>query len=74
MLMGERILKFVIFVLGVLAVLGSLGFNMSTALAGLGIAMASTVMCGAEVEAGLLVPILRLVSPMTEGPAASAAG
>ncbi len=37
MLLGERILKAVIFVLGVLAVLGSLGFNMSTALAGLGI-------------------------------------
>ena len=37
MLLGERILKFVIFVLGILAVLGNLGFNMSTALAGLGI-------------------------------------
>lgn len=37
MLLGERILKFVIFVVGILAVLGSLGFNMSTALAGLGI-------------------------------------
>jgi MscS family membrane protein len=37
MLLGERILKSVIFVLGVLAVLGNLGFNMSTALAGLGI-------------------------------------
>jgi MscS family membrane protein len=37
MLLGERILKFVIFVLGLLAVLGNLGFNMSTALAGLGI-------------------------------------
>ncbi|HKF03348.1 MAG TPA: mechanosensitive ion channel family protein [Candidatus Sulfotelmatobacter sp.] len=37
MLLGERILKAVIFVLGILAVLGSLGFNMSTALAGLGI-------------------------------------
>jgi len=37
MLLGERILKAVIFVLGVLAVLGNLGFNMSTALAGLGI-------------------------------------
>ena len=36
-LMGERILKPVIFVLGVLAVLSNLGFNMSTALAGLGI-------------------------------------
>ncbi len=37
MLLGERILKAVIFVLGVLAMLGNLGFNMSTALAGLGI-------------------------------------
>jgi MscS family membrane protein len=37
MLLGERILKAVIFVLGVLAILGNLGFNMSTALAGLGI-------------------------------------
>jgi MscS family membrane protein len=37
MLLGERILKAVIFVLGVLAVLSNLGFNMSTALAGLGI-------------------------------------
>jgi MscS family membrane protein len=37
MLLGERIVKAVIFVVGVLAVLGSLGFNMSTALAGLGI-------------------------------------
>jgi MscS family membrane protein len=37
MLLGERILKALIFVAGVLAVLGSLGFNMSTALAGLGI-------------------------------------
>ncbi|MBZ5684621.1 MAG: mechanosensitive ion channel family protein [Acidobacteriia bacterium] len=37
MLLGERILKAVIFVLGILAVLGNLGFNMSTALAGLGI-------------------------------------
>jgi MscS family membrane protein len=37
MLLGERMLKAVIFVLGVLAVLGNLGFNMSTALAGLGI-------------------------------------
>jgi len=36
-LMSERILKPAIFVLGVLAVLGNLGFNMSTALAGLGI-------------------------------------
>ena len=37
MLLGERILKAVIFALGVLAILGNLGFNMSTALAGLGI-------------------------------------
>jgi MscS family membrane protein len=37
MVLGERIVKAVIFVLGVLAVLSSLGFNMSTALAGLGI-------------------------------------
>ncbi|HEV2399418.1 MAG TPA: mechanosensitive ion channel family protein [Candidatus Sulfotelmatobacter sp.] len=37
MLLGERILKFVIFLLGILAILGNLGFNMSTALAGLGI-------------------------------------
>ena len=37
MLLGERILKAAIFVLGALAVLGNLGFNMSTALAGLGI-------------------------------------
>jgi len=37
MLLGERILKAVIFAAGVLAVLGNLGFNMSTALAGLGI-------------------------------------
>jgi MscS family membrane protein len=37
MLLGERILKAVIFGAGVLAVFGSLGFNMSTALAGLGI-------------------------------------
>jgi MscS family membrane protein len=36
-LLGERMLKAVIFVVGVLAVLGSLGFNMTTALAGLGI-------------------------------------
>ena len=36
-LLTERILKAVIFVAGVLAVLGSLGFNMGTALAGLGI-------------------------------------
>jgi MscS family membrane protein len=37
MLLGERMLKSVIFVGGILAVLGALGFNMSTALAGLGI-------------------------------------
>lgn len=37
MLLGERILKVVIFIAGVLAVLSNLGFNMSTALAGLGI-------------------------------------
>ncbi len=37
MLLGERILKAVIFVAGILAVLSNLGFNMSTALAGLGI-------------------------------------
>jgi len=37
MLLGERILKTVIFVAGILAVFGALGFNMSTALAGLGI-------------------------------------
>jgi len=37
MLLGERIIKATIFVAGVLAVLGRLGFNMSTALAGLGI-------------------------------------
>jgi MscS family membrane protein len=37
MLLGERILKAIIFGLGALAVLGNLGFNMSTALAGLGI-------------------------------------
>lgn len=36
-LLGERIIKPAIFILGILAVLGSLGFNMSTALAGLGI-------------------------------------
>lgn len=36
-LLGERILKAVIFAFGVLAILGNLGFNMSTALAGLGI-------------------------------------
>jgi MscS family membrane protein len=37
MLLGERIVKAVIFVAGALAVLSNLGFNMSTALAGLGI-------------------------------------
>jgi MscS family membrane protein len=37
MLLGERVLKTVIFAGGAFAVLGSLGFNMSTALAGLGI-------------------------------------
>ncbi len=37
MLLGERIIKACIFGLGALAVLGNLGFNMSTALAGLGI-------------------------------------
>jgi len=37
MLLGERILKAVIFGTGVLAILGNLGFNMTTALAGLGI-------------------------------------
>jgi len=37
MVLGERVLKAVIFVLGILAILGNLGFNMSTALAGLGI-------------------------------------
>jgi MscS family membrane protein len=37
MLLGERMLKAVIFVAGVLAVLTNLGFNMTTALAGLGI-------------------------------------
>jgi MscS family membrane protein len=37
MLLGERILKAMIFAVGVLAVLSNLGFNMSTALAGLGI-------------------------------------
>jgi MscS family membrane protein len=36
-LLGERIIKATIFLLGVFAVLSSLGFNMSTALAGLGI-------------------------------------
>jgi MscS family membrane protein len=37
MLLGERIIKAAIFIVGVLLVLTSLGFNMSTALAGLGI-------------------------------------
>jgi MscS family membrane protein len=37
MLLGERIIKAVIFVTGVFAVLTTLGFNMTTALAGLGI-------------------------------------
>src|SRR5262252_5476224 len=37
MLLGERILKAIILIAGILAVLGNLGFNMSTALAGLGI-------------------------------------
>jgi MscS family membrane protein len=37
MLLGERIVKAAVFVAGAFAVLGSLGFNMSTALAGLGI-------------------------------------
>jgi MscS family membrane protein len=37
MLLGERLVKAAIFVVGVLAVLGALGFNMSAALAGLGI-------------------------------------
>ena len=37
MLLGERILKVVVFILGVLAVLGNLGFNLSALLAGLGI-------------------------------------
>ena len=37
MLLGERLVKAVIFLAGVFAVLGSLGFNMTTALAGLGI-------------------------------------
>lgn len=36
-LLGERILKAIIFGAGILAILSSLGFNMSTALAGLGI-------------------------------------
>jgi MscS family membrane protein len=37
MLLGERILKAIILIAGIFAVLSSLGFNMSTALAGLGI-------------------------------------
>ena len=37
MLLGERILKALIFVFAVLAILSTLGFNMTTALAGLGI-------------------------------------
>jgi MscS family membrane protein len=37
MLLGERMVKAFIFVVGLLAVLGALGFNMTTALAGLGI-------------------------------------
>lgn len=37
MLLGERIIKAVIFVTGIFAVLTTLGFNMTTALAGLGI-------------------------------------
>jgi MscS family membrane protein len=37
MVLGVRIVKAAIFIAGVLAVLGRLGFNMSTALAGLGI-------------------------------------
>lgn len=37
MLLGERIVKALIFAAGILAILSSLGFNMSTALAGLGI-------------------------------------
>ena len=37
MLLGERIIKAAVFVAGALAVFSSLGFNMSTALAGLGI-------------------------------------
>jgi MscS family membrane protein len=36
-LLGERILKAVIFVIAVLAILSTLGFNLTTALAGLGI-------------------------------------
>jgi MscS family membrane protein len=37
MLLGERILKALIFVVAIFAILNSLGFNMTTALAGLGI-------------------------------------
>jgi MscS family membrane protein len=37
MLLGERILKAIVFSVGLLAILDNLGFNMSTALAGLGI-------------------------------------
>jgi MscS family membrane protein len=37
LLLGERVLKAVIFIVAVFAILGSLGFNMTTALAGLGI-------------------------------------
>lgn len=37
LLLGERIVKALVFVMAVLAVFSSLGFNMSTALAGLGI-------------------------------------
>jgi MscS family membrane protein len=37
MLLGERIIKAAVFVMAVLAIFSSLGFNMSTALAGLGI-------------------------------------
>ena len=36
-LLGERLVKATVFIVGVLAVFGSLGFNMTTALAGLGI-------------------------------------
>jgi MscS family membrane protein len=37
LLLGERVLKAIIFIVAVFAILGSLGFNMTTALAGLGI-------------------------------------
>jgi MscS family membrane protein len=37
MLLGERIIKAVVFVMAAFAILGALGFNMTTALAGLGI-------------------------------------